>query len=78
MREDCTDGCTTTVADDDLQIEAWNIWDGHTSAHLEKFQPLPQKEINLQIAYIGMTVMVVGFIVWKLGRQILKHITSQV
>lgn len=78
LREDCTDGCTTTVADDDLQIEAWNIWDGHTSAHLEKFQPLPQKEINLQIAYIGMTVMVVGFIVWKLGRQILKHITSQV
>ncbi|HSA97536.1 MAG TPA: hypothetical protein VLF17_00455, partial [Candidatus Nitrosotenuis sp.] len=28
LKEDCSDGCTTT-ADDDLQIEAWNLWGGH-------------------------------------------------
>ncbi|TBR21259.1 MAG: hypothetical protein EPO63_08850 [Candidatus Nitrosotenuis sp.] len=78
LRKDCTDGCTTTIADEDLQIEAWNLWGGHASAHLEKLQNPPQKEINWQIAYIGMTVAIIGFFVWKFGSQIIKQITSQI
>jgi hypothetical protein len=78
LREDCTNGCTTTIADEDLQVEAWNIWGGHASAHLEKIHASPQKEINWQAAYIGMTVAIVGFFVWKFGSQIIKHITKQI
>lgn len=78
LREDCTNGCTTTIADEDLQVEAWNIWGGHASARLEKIHASPQKEINWQAAYIGMTVAIVGFFVWKFGSQIIKHITKQI
>ncbi len=78
IMEDCTDGCTTTIADEDLQIEAWNIWGGHAYAHLEKIQTSAQKEINWHTAYIGMAVAVIGFCVWKFGGQMIRHVTRQI
>jgi hypothetical protein len=78
LREDCTDGCTTTIEDEDLQIEAWNIWGGRASSHLERIQTSTQKEINWHAAYIGMAVAAVGFFVWRFGSQIIRHITRQI
>ncbi|MBI5146741.1 MAG: hypothetical protein HZA84_05925 [Thaumarchaeota archaeon] len=75
LKQDCTNGCTTTIfANHRLHIEAWNIWGGHASNQLEKFQGIQHEEINWPIIYIGMLVAAIGFVVWKFGEQILEYV----
>jgi hypothetical protein len=74
LKQDCTNGCTTTIfADQNLQIEAWNIWGGRALAHLEKFQEIQPYEINWQMIYICMFVAATGFVAWKFSEQILDY-----
>lgn len=74
LKENCSDGCTTTImANQNLQIEAWNLWGGHASNHLEKFQGVPQKEFNWPMTYIAIMVAAIGFMSWKFGEQILEY-----
>ncbi len=75
LKQDCTNGCTTTIfADQNLQIEAWNIWGGRASAQLEKFQEIQPYEINWQLIYICMFVAAIGFVAWKFSEQILNYV----
>lgn len=75
LKQDCTNGCTTTIsANQNLQIEAWNIWGGRASVQLEKFQGIKHSEINWPLICIGMLVAVIGFVAWKLGEQILEYL----
>jgi hypothetical protein len=75
LKENCTYGCTTTIlANQTLQIEAWNLWGGHASSHLEKFQATLQKKINWPIIYVAMFAIAIGFMAWKFGSQILEYV----
>ncbi|QLH08610.1 hypothetical protein DSQ19_03145 [Candidatus Nitrosotenuis sp. DW1] len=75
LKQDCTDGCTTTIfANQNLQIEAWNVWGGRASNQLEKLQVIQSEEINWPIIYIGMFVAVTGFVAWKFSEQILEYV----
>lgn len=75
LKQDCTNGCTTTIfANQNLQIEAWNIWGGRASNQLEKFQGISHDEINWSIIYIGMLIAVISFMAWKFGEQILEYV----
>lgn len=75
LKEDCSDGCTTTlIMNQSLQIDAWNLWGGHASAHLEKFSRIPQKGINWSMIYVGIILVVIGFLSWKFGEQILGYV----
>jgi len=75
LKQDCTNGCTTTIfANQNLQIEAWNIWGGHASTNVEKFQGIQRDEIDWQTVYICMFVVAIGFVVWKFSEQILSYV----
>ncbi len=75
LKQDCTNGCTTTIfANQNLQIEAWNIWGGRASNQLEKFQGIQHEEISWPIIYIGILVAAIGFVAWKFGEQILEYV----
>ncbi len=48
LKEDCSDGCTTTIpTNQDLQIDAWNLWGGHASNHLRKISRNAYKKNQL-------------------------------
>lgn len=73
LKQDCTNGCTTTIStNQNLQIEAWNIWGGRASVQLEKFQGIKNEEIDWQLICIGMLVAAIGFVAWKFSEQILE------
>jgi hypothetical protein len=64
---DCTSGCTTTIyPNEDLDIEAWNVWGGRVSYHLPKPAPLPTKDqVNLDLAFVAIIMAVAGLILWR-------------
>lgn len=75
LKQDCTNGCTTAVyANQDLQIDAWNIWGGHASRRLEIFQEIRHDEINWPLISVGMFVAAIGFAAWKLSGQVLEYV----
>jgi hypothetical protein len=75
LKQDCTNGCTTSVyANQDLQIDAWNIWGGHASRRLEIFQEIQHDEINWPLISVGMFAAAIGFAAWKFSEQILEYV----
>jgi hypothetical protein len=75
LNQDCTNGCTTTIfANQNLKIEAWNIWGGHASNQLEKFQEITHNEINWTLICICMSIAAIGFVAWKFSEQILEYV----
>lgn len=74
LNVDCTDGCTTTIyANQDLDIEAWNVWGGRAFAHLETDKTIPKEEINWDLVFVAITVAVVGLFLWKFAGQALEY-----
>jgi hypothetical protein len=76
LSSDCTNGCTTTInSNQDLDIEAWNEWGGHATAHLKKTDEMkPNYEINWNLAFVAIMVASAGLLLWKFLGQVLEHL----
>ncbi len=73
---DCTDGCTSTIySNQDLNVEAWNVWGGRAFAHLEKSKEVVlDDEINWDLVFVVIVVAVAGLLVYKFAGQALEYV----
>jgi hypothetical protein len=78
LNKDCTSGCTTTIsANQDLIIEAWNLWGGRAVALIEK-QDASAEPANYEWNLVATTLFVAaaGWLVYKLSRQAIAHLRN--
>ncbi|MEM4249428.1 MAG: hypothetical protein QW395_03960 [Candidatus Nitrosotenuis sp.] len=79
LNKDCTNGCTTTVsANQDLTIEAWNLWGGRATAFIKKHEASTESA-SYDWGMLATTVFVaaVGWLAYKLSRQAIAHFRNQ-
>ncbi len=72
---DCTDGCTSTVySNEDLNVEAWNVWGGRAFAQIEKpKETVLEEQINWDLALVAIVVAVAGLLLSKFSGQALEY-----
>lgn len=76
LDSDCTNGCTTTIHhNQDLYIQAWNVWGGRASYFLEKpaVSPINYK-INWDLVFVAIIVAVGGLILWRFISRALEYL----
>lgn len=73
---DCTSGCTTTInSNQDLEIEAWNVWGGRALSHIQGNVDVPSSdEINWNLIFVAIIVAVVGLFLWRVAGQVLEYL----
>lgn len=73
LKEDCTNGCTTTIHENqDLEIEAWNIWDGRATAYIKKAKEDRRVEASWDPVLFAAITMIIGLLLWKFYGQLLN------
>jgi hypothetical protein len=75
LNKECTNGCTTTVsANQDLVIEAWNLWGGRATAFVQKHSA-SFKHVNYDWNLVATTLFVaaVGWLAYRLSRKAIVH-----
>ncbi|MEM3065241.1 MAG: hypothetical protein QW177_07705 [Candidatus Nitrosotenuis sp.] len=77
LNKDCTNGCTTTFSSNqDLSIEAWNLWGGRATAIVEKHKTPPmQQNYDWNLAATALFVAAVGWFAYRLSRQAIARLS---
>lgn len=74
LEENCTNGCTVTNVEEDLEIEAWNIWGGRAVGYIKKSEEDMRSEPEWDIIMIAAFGMLIGVFLWRFSGQILKYL----
>lgn len=79
LNKDCTSGCTTTIsANQDLIIEAWNLWGGRAIALIKKHDAsVMQTNYDWNLIATTLFVAAVGWLTYKLSRQAITHLRNR-
>ncbi len=72
---DCTNGCTATILpNQDVSIEAWNLWGGHASTLIEALKTTPNDEsYDWNLVITATFVAIIGWLSHKFGRQAMDY-----
>jgi hypothetical protein len=75
LNKDCTNRCTTTIpSNQDLRIEAWNLWGGRAVAFVEKQERQDSTtQYDWSIFATVIFVAAVGWLAYKLSVQAMNH-----